>query len=37
MDQMEKDNISKYSAVVNGFFACEKMKITLDCLVLRMD
>ena len=35
--QMEKDDTSKYSSIVNGFFACEKMNITIDCLVLKQD
>ncbi len=32
---MEKDDTAKYTSLVNGLFACEKMKITLDCLVLQ--
>ena len=32
---MEKDDTAKYTSLVNGLFACEKMNITLDCLVLQ--
>ena len=32
--QMEKDDTAKYTSLVNGLFASEKMSITLDCLVL---
>lgn len=31
---MEKDDPEQYHSLVNGLFACQKMSVTIDCLVL---
>ena len=31
---MEKDDPEQYHSLVNGLFACQKMSVTIDSLVL---